>query len=245
MKGRNAAYMSWHSTNGTMGINGSGRIDTLTPKSEYCALAGSVMTTEACTIYGNRSDSVPGKGSLSAPSSLYRGQAGTVRFAVVADIAGDEGNAANVLVDATDSKTVTIKNVRFGTIMEAQLYGEGFKITPVGPSRIDAEETGEALWQWTIVPVRATRHILRIQGWVLRRNAEGKLVRARPIHHPAIAVDVPIRWFPEWVHDLMDDSRIWFADGANWLKALSGLVAALAVLWAGLRAFRGGAGRGR
>ncbi|MDD1452002.1 hypothetical protein NHF48_015335 [Sphingomonas sp. H160509] len=150
-----------------------------------------------------------------------------------------------MLVEATDANTVVVKNVRFGTIMEAQLYGEGFKITPAGAVRIDAEETGEALWQWTIVPVRATRHILRIQGWVLRKNTEGKLVRARPIHHPAIAVDVPIRWFPEWVHDLMDDSLMWFADGANWLKALSGLVAALAVLWAALRAFRGGReGRG-
>ncbi len=123
--------------------------------------------------------------------------------------------------------------------MEARLSGEGFEISPAGGVRVDAEATGEAIWTWTIVPIRAPNHYLHIEGWVLRKDDTGRLVRAEPIHHPDILVDVPIRWFPEWVHDVMDDSIMWFAAGSNWVKALSGFVAALAVLWAGLRAFRG------
>jgi len=241
IRGRHASYVTWHSANAMMAIGRSGRVNALVEESGYCALAGTVMTIGACKAYGDQPDSVIGTASLSAPTSMYRGEAGTVRFAVVA---GEQDPAANDLVDSTDAKTVPVKNVRFGRIMEARLYGEGFEIAPSNAVRIDAEETGEALWQWTIVPVRALRHKLRIEGWVLRRNGEGKLVRARPIHHPDIIVDVPIRWFPDWVHDLMDDSLSWFADGANWLKALSGLVTALAVLWGGFRAFRGGLGRG-
>ena len=238
---RHASYVNWRSTNAMMAIGRSGRVNLPADESGYCALAGTVMTIGACKAYGDQPDSVIGTASLSAPTSMYRGEAGTVRFAVVA---GEEDPAANDLVDSTDAKTVPVKNVRFGRIMEARLYGEGFEIAPSDAVRIDAEETGEALWQWTIVPVRALRHKLRIEGWVLRRNGQGRLVRARPIHHPDIVVDVPIRWFPDWVHDLMDDSLSWFADGANWLKALSGLVTALAVLWGGFRALRGGLGRG-
>ena len=240
IRGRHASYVTWRSTNATMAIGRSRRLNLPAEESGYCALAGTVMTIGACKAFEDQPDSVIGTANLSAPTSMYRGQAGTVRFAVVA---GEKEYVASDLVDSTDAKTVPVKNVRFGRIMEARLYGEGFAITPAGPVRIDAEETAEALWQWTIVPVRAPRHKLRIEGWVLRRNGEGRLVRARPIHHPDIIVDVPIRWFPEWVHDLMDDSLLWFADGAHWLKALSALVTALAVLWGGFRAFRGGLGR--
>ncbi len=249
--GSNGPWMSGETTSYIITANRSDVLQVLpftdpatysAAKELFCAHAGQAMTVKACEVYADPGVfSSPGHASLSTPSSMYRGQTGTVRFAVVADPRGI-GSAG--LVASSGAKTVTVKDVRFGTIMEARLYGEGFTITPARMVRIDAEETGEARWVWTITPVRATRHTLRIEGWVLRQKADGTMVRALPIHHPEIDVVVPIRWFPEWVHDLMDDSQLWFADGANWAKALSGFVAGLAILWTGLRTFGWRRGKG-
>lgn len=201
----------------------------------FCSASGTRMSVAACRDYGD-----PGKfaniahATLTGPRSMYRGDTVTVRFAIT-----DRSRAyADALADAPGSRQVVRGAAWYAPRMEAQLTGEGFVIDPATPVRIDAGSTREAVWAWRVTALRGPRHHLRAESWVLRRDAAGRLVRGVRAFEPGrFDIDVPVRWVPEWLHDLMTDSLAWFGLGESWAKALAAVIAAFAALWVALRAF--------
>lgn len=205
-------------------------------RSAYCVMLDRSAPVDDCVRLGNEEDySIEGRGSLSTPSQIYRGQSTKVRFVVTA---GNDQHAADEVARTTDGIVrPSGPSVRFSRHMMAHLTGEGFEISPSGPVRVDTENSGNATWEWTVTPKRSSRHYLRVEAWTLR-NVGGKLVKGKPVFYPPVTIKVPVRFFPERTSDIMDDTANWFDKGTNWFKALGALILAAGAVWAALRAFK-------
>jgi hypothetical protein len=199
----------------------------------YCSRSKQHVTRAECERVTEIWDNLEnGKGAIEAPSEMVRDEASTVSFAVAGESSGT--TVAEVL--GSETLNGTVEAVKIGGVMAAELTGRGFKVEPTGRVRKEVGPAGSMLWEWEVTPLKDHGPGLRLQAFVVVPGPNGT---EQEIFLRTYKKDVSVKVTrSQRVADWMDDSAAWFTRGNNWLKALAGLLTALAAVWAALKAFR-------
>lgn len=199
----------------------------------YCPRSRQHVTRAECGRVTEIWDNLEkGKGAIDAPPQMVRDEAATVSFAVAGETSG------TTVEEVLDVETVngSVEEVKIGGVMAAELTGRGFKIEPSGKQRKAIGPAGSMLWEWQVTPLKDHGPGLRVQAFVVVPGPNGT---GQEILLKTYRKDVSVKVTTgQRAADWMDESAAWFTRGNNWLKALAGLLGALAAVWAALKAFR-------
>lgn len=147
-------------------------------------------------------------------------------------------STSTLLAEILDKKPEQVFKTRLGRFMAAELKGEGFVVEPRGKQKKDLFVSDTARWDWTVTPVRASRHKLTVSAYVVIKSPDGSdnenLIRT--FHHDVV-VHVPIG---AKVADGMDDTIEWMGRANRWLLALAGLMSGgVLAVWLAFRKLKG------
>jgi len=110
-----------------------------------------------------------------------------------------------------------------GRDMRAELVGQGFKIQPKSPASQVLSPGSTTSWEWEVTPERGSNYALTIKTAVEGVMANGERVVLRSTVETR-AVNVKVAWY--------DRLRDGLTGAPDWIKLVTGLLLALAALFA-------------
>lgn len=110
-----------------------------------------------------------------------------------------------------------------GRDMRAQLVGQGFKIDPEGPVSQVLSPGSTTTWEWQVTPLRGSNYVLAVKTAVEGVMANGDRVVLRSTVETR-TVEVKVTWY--------DRLRDGLTEAPDWIKLVTGVLLALAALFA-------------
>jgi len=203
----------------------------------FCDVVGDRVSSADCAYFRELSQRLEsGSAALNAPSTMTRGEAVTVSFALARPASADrpaaETNAANVLGAAPTMTGV----VPVGRRMAVRLTGDGFSVTPPDLVEQDLGISGTARWEWRVTPEVEGPHRLVLSAYVVANSPSGgrqqSLIRT-------MAQDIQVAVSPnDRATGIFGRIMEWLSNIKNLLIALAGVIGAAFGVLVAVRKFR-------
>lgn len=133
-----------------------------------------------------------------------------------------KGPAPAEVVDALPGETEQYSPL-VGRDMRAELIGQGFKIEPKSPASQVLRPGSTTSWEWEVTPLRGTNYALAVKTAVEGVMANGERVVLGSTVETR-TVDVKVAWY--------DRVRDGLTEAPTWIKLVTGILLALAALFA-------------
>jgi hypothetical protein len=192
------------------------------------------MTRRECHLYQQTYATLDsGTGGVDAPKRMVRGETKTVTFAIIGDeTPGGQIGLADVLGREPSQRA---ERLAITPRMAARLLGEGFKVEPADLQVRDLGFTQTAKWDWRVTALKAPRHEIIIDVFLLVPRPGGE--SSELLRSARVEVVVAVTR-GQMIADFLDDSEAWLTRGTNWLTVLSLFLGALFALLVAVRKFR-------
>lgn len=193
----------------------------LDPPPEPDAAAGGEAAAENASDNASASENASAPENVSAPvatpttAPMLRPSPSPVR-------PRPKGPEPSEVVDALPGETERYSPL-VGRDMRAELIGQGFKIEPRSQASQVLSPGSTTTWEWEVTPLRGSNYVLAVKTAVEGVMANGDRVVLRSTVETR-TVNVKVAWY--------DRLRDGLTEAPDWIKLITGVLLALAALFA-------------